>query len=224
MILGFCGNSNSGKTFMIEQIIKKFGKKYKINVVKHTLHGIDVSGKDSTIFRSAGAREVVLIGDEVVRFQSFQPVFSVIKSLSGEITLVEGFKTEKFIPKICLGTAKCVGCVLTDPTLEEVIKYISKNIEIEKIEKKLPNFNCGECGHSNCKEMAMAIYEGKDTFEHCRYWNPVASISVKVNGKDIYMGKFAQDIVIKTISGLLSSFKGVKDISDVKIKFRTKTQ
>ncbi len=221
MILGFCGPSNSGKTKLIEEILQKIKGKYRIAVVKHTPHGIDLKGKDSWRFKDAGANEVVLLGDEVVRFQNSQSLFSVLKSLKDyDIILVEGFKKEKFVPKVCLGSEECENCVLEKPDLSAVLDYIKEHLEIERILKKLPNFNCGECGHKNCEEMARAIYRGEDKFENCRYWNPNAQISVKVNGKDIYMGRFAQDVAMNTILGLLSSFKGVKEPKEVEIKIK----
>ena len=220
MILGFCGPSNSGKTTLIEKILQNIGEKYGVAVVKHTPHGIDLKGKDSWRLRNAGADEVVLIGDEVVRFQNPQSLFSVLKSLNYDVVLVEGFKKEKFLPKVCLGKEECENCVLEKPNLEGILDYIEEQLAIERILRKLPNFNCGECGHRNCEEMARAIYRGEDKFENCRYWNPNAQISVKVNGRDIYMGRFAQDVAINTIIGLLSSFKGVKDPKDVEIKIK----
>ena len=223
MILGFCGPSNSGKTKLIEEILKRIRRKYKVAVVKHTPHGVDLKGKDSWRFRNAGADEVVLLGDEVVRFQNSQSLFSILKSLEKyDVVLVEGFKKEKFLPKVCLGEEGCENCVLKKPDMDAILRYINENLEIEKILRKLPNFNCGECGHRNCEEMARAIYLGEDKFENCRYWNPNAQIIVKVNGKDIYMGRFAQDVAMNTILGLLSSFKGVKDPKDVEIKISKK--
>ena len=223
MILGFCGPSNSGKTKLIEEVVQKIKGKYKVAVVKHTPHGVDLQGKDSWRFKNAGAEEVVLVGNEMVRFQNSKPLFSVIKSLNEyDVILVEGFKKEKFLPKVCLGSDECENCVLKDSEVDEVMQYIKENIEIEKILKKLPNFNCGECGHKNCREMAEAIYRGEDKYENCRYWNPNAMISVKVNGKDIYMGRFAQDVAMNTILGLLSSFKGVREPKEVEIKISKK--
>ena len=101
--------------------------------------------------------------------------------------------------------------------MKDVLEYIRREIEIERILKKLPNFNCGECMHKNCREMAEAIYRGEDKFENCRYWNPHALIDLKVNGKDIYMGKFAQNVVMNTLLGLLSSFKGVGEVEEVEL-------
>ncbi len=222
MYLGFCGYSNSGKTSMIVELLQRL-KDYKIAVVKHTPHGIDMQGKDSTRFREAGAMEVVLLGDEQVHIKKVSSLFSLLKSLENyDIILVEGFKSYKFLPKICLGDAECENCIMRNPNIEDVLNYIEKEVKIERIMNELPNFNCGECNHRNCREMAEAIYRGEDDFKNCRYWNPNAVISVKVNGKDIYMGKFAQDVVIKTITGMLSAFKGVGDIEEVEIKYKVK--
>ena len=223
MFLGFCGTSDSGKTTMICEIIERM-KEYRIAVVKHTPHGIDTQGKDSDRFKKAGAEEVVLLNGESVHFKRGESLYGVLKSLREyDVILVEGFKRYKFLPKVCLGM-ECDGCVLRDPTVNEVMEYIRREVEIERIMDELPNFNCGECSHRNCREMAEAIYRGEDDFKGCRYWNPDAVISVKVNGKDIYMGKFAQDVVVKTITGMLSAFKGVDEIKEVKIEYKVKNQ
>jgi len=223
MFLGFCGSSNSGKTTMICELIEKL-KDYKVAVVKHTPHGIDVEGKDSERFKEAGAGEVVLLNSEAVHFRRGESLYRVLKSLRDyDVILVEGFKKYKFLPKVCLGM-ECDNCVLKNPMVDEVLEYIEREVAIEKIMRELPNFNCGECSHKNCREMAEAIYRGEDDFKGCRYWNPDAVISVKVNGKDIYMGKFAQDVVVKTINGLLSAFKGTGKIKEVEIRYRLKNQ
>ncbi len=223
MYIGFCGPSNSGKTTMICEIIKR-AKDLKIAVVKHTPHGIDLEAKDSSKFKEAGAKEVVILNDEAVHFRSGESLYGILKDLEDyDVTLVEGFKNYKFLPKVCLGM-DCENCVLRDPSVDDVLSYIRREIAIERIQRELPNFNCGECNHRNCREMAEAIYRGKDEFKNCRYWNPHALISVKVNGKDIYMGKFAQDVVIKTLTGLLSAFKGVDKIEEVEIKYKIKSK
>ncbi len=222
MILGFCGTSNTGKTTMIEKLTKDLvNKGFKVSVVKHTHHSVDLEGKDSARFRSAGAMRVILYGDEIVEFRERDSLFSTLKALNStmDVVLVEGFKKEKFIKKVCMSEG-CENCVFSNPEYDKVMKYILESVEIEKIERKLPGFNCGECGHRNCHEMAKSIHAGKNEFKDCRYWNPNAVVAVNVNGKDIYMGKFAQDILVNTLIGLLSSFKGVKNAEEVNIHFK----
>ncbi|HHE75590.1 MAG TPA: molybdopterin-guanine dinucleotide biosynthesis protein B, partial [Candidatus Aciduliprofundum boonei] len=87
MYLGICGPSNSGKTTLICNLLKAL-KDVKVAVVKHTPHGIDIKGKDSSLFKEAGAEEVVLIGDEVVHFKKNSNLFKVLEELSGKYELI----------------------------------------------------------------------------------------------------------------------------------------
>jgi hypothetical protein len=69
MILGFYGHSNSGKTSIIEGLVKRLKVKgYRVAVVKHTAHRgfeLDTEGTDSWRFRKAGAVLVDRkVGDE----------------------------------------------------------------------------------------------------------------------------------------------------------------
>ena len=55
-VVAFVGNSNSGKTTLVVQIVgilKKLG--YRVATVKHAAHGFDIDrpGKDSYRFREA---------------------------------------------------------------------------------------------------------------------------------------------------------------------------
>ena len=39
---------------------------------------------------------------------------------------------------------------------------VKEDARVKEVEKKLPNYNCGACGHPGCHEMAKAIVEGKE--------------------------------------------------------------
>ncbi len=61
-IISVVGKSNSGKTTLIEKLIKEIKKRgYKIGIIKHSLHGFDMdkSGKDSFKHAIAGADTVM---------------------------------------------------------------------------------------------------------------------------------------------------------------------
>ncbi|MBW1615989.1 MAG: molybdopterin-guanine dinucleotide biosynthesis protein B [Deltaproteobacteria bacterium] len=61
-IISVVGKSNSGKTTLIEKLIKEIKKRgYKIGIIKHSLHGfnMDKSGKDSFKHSAAGADTVM---------------------------------------------------------------------------------------------------------------------------------------------------------------------
>ncbi len=217
MIVAFCGPSNSGKTTFIEEIIKAFGDKYSIAVIKHTPHQVDVKGKDSFRFIAAGADEVILVGEKLVRFQRPLDIKELLRNMNYDLILIEGFKNLTGVTKVCLGNTDCIECTFKNPAKSDVLKYIEREIAVEKIMKKLPNFNCGECGFRDCRGMAEMILEGKSTYDHCRYWNGDSYVKLVVNGKNIYLGKFAQKVVYGTIMGLIGALKDVKNPEKIQI-------
>ena len=46
-------------------------------------------------------------------------------------------------------------------------------------------------------------------------------ITVKVNGKQISLTEFPSEIIKNTITGMLQSLKGVDEINEVEIRFKT---
>lgn len=96
--------SNSGKTTLIEGLIKKLkAKKYTVSTIKHDVHGFDIDkkGKDTYKHRMAGADNVSI---------SSRNRFALIRELSEELPLeniinemppsdfiiVEGYKNSKY--------------------------------------------------------------------------------------------------------------------------------
>jgi molybdopterin-guanine dinucleotide biosynthesis protein B len=108
-IFGIVGWKNSGKTTLIAKLIRHFsGQGLKAAAVKHAHHAFDIDheGKDSFLYREAGASAVAI---------SSAKRFAVIKELQGspepslldlvalvspaDLILVEGFKGERH-PKL----------------------------------------------------------------------------------------------------------------------------
>lgn len=94
-------SSNSGKTTLIEQIVRILKTRgLRIAVVKHASKGfeLDREGKDSWKFRKAGADAVVLVGPDqlaVMKDIRQQPDDDGLMKMTGDVDLVikEGFKT-----------------------------------------------------------------------------------------------------------------------------------
>lgn len=95
---GFYGNSNSGKTTVIERVIRALKERgYKVIAVKHT--HLDVradEGKDTERFRKAGAIFSVLSAKEqssivLDRALGIEEILRVMEPLC-DVVLVEGFK------------------------------------------------------------------------------------------------------------------------------------
>ncbi len=108
-ILGIVAKySNSGKTTLIEKLIEQFKKeKFKVGVLKHTVHTIEIDkkGKDTYRFYEKGADTIIIdTYDQIVirkRLNSPVPVKYIKDTYfkDVDIVLVEGHKGGNF-PKI----------------------------------------------------------------------------------------------------------------------------
>jgi molybdopterin-guanine dinucleotide biosynthesis protein B len=144
---------------------------------------------------------------------------------------IKGFKKEKTVPKIvCLrgepddadrdrsqdlfdGLAICaVGPAdqmggLSVPLLgRDEVEMIADLVEEKAF--KLPNLDCGGCGHERCYDLAREIVAGRGSVEECVSLQPTTE--VRIDGQPMPMNPFISGIVRRTILGLLSSLKGFK--------------
>jgi molybdopterin-guanine dinucleotide biosynthesis adapter protein len=108
-VFGFAGQSGSGKTTVIENLIPLFSSmSLTVSVIKHTHHSFDVDspGKDSWRQRHAGAKEVLLTSDirwalmHELRGAPEPELPEQLRHLSScDLVLVAGFKRQP-IPRL----------------------------------------------------------------------------------------------------------------------------
>ncbi len=108
-IFGIVGWKNSGKTTLIERIVREFtAQGFAVSTIKHAHHtfDIDVPGKDSYKHREAGAREVLVASAArwaLVHELRGAPEPSLVELVAHiapcDLILVEGFKQHDH-PKI----------------------------------------------------------------------------------------------------------------------------
>ena len=124
-ILCIYGAQNSGKTYLITQLIKILTKQqYKVATIKHVHHKdftVDTPGKDSFAHKRAGANTVVISAKKETSYildreQSLEEIIRTIELIkSPDIILAEGFKQAKF-KKIRVGnTKRLVNTIITVP-------------------------------------------------------------------------------------------------------------
>lgn len=105
-VLSIVGHSNTGKTTLIEKLIREFKQLgYRIGVIKHASHGFDIDhkGKDSWRHHAAGADAVMVTSqNQMALFKNIETddIDSLI-SFFGDVDIVftEGFKRQSK-PKI----------------------------------------------------------------------------------------------------------------------------
>jgi molybdopterin-guanine dinucleotide biosynthesis protein MobB len=192
-IFGIYGNSDMGKTTLIEHLVSQLTKEgYIVATVKQTKKAIslDTMNKDTWRYHNVGAGLVVFSSQCETDFLLYKTFgFSeIIERISSfgcyDVILVEG-ANDSNIPKIQLGTGK------------------KRNNTVASYE-------------GNIKEILILIkgeLKKKPLLQH---------LNISVNGKNIPLTKFPEQIIINTIIGMLSSLKGVQDINEFILELKRK--
>ena len=102
-ILSVVGRSKSGKTTLLEKLIRELAARgRRVGTIKHHYHGpvtVDIPGKDSWRHRQAGARAVALLSSDTVFVVRDTPAAMSLEALTHlgfcgvDLVLTEGFKS-----------------------------------------------------------------------------------------------------------------------------------
>jgi molybdopterin-guanine dinucleotide biosynthesis protein B len=235
-VIGIIGYKNSGKTTLTQALARELTRRgHRVAVIKHLSHHLDLPGKDTTILGGAvGQVGFISPQESGVFWKKRLSLEDITPHLEADIILAEGFKSEKTFPKIvCLrgepddrdlfdGLAICAvfptpsqGVAGGGSYAEGMGVPLLGRDEVGKIADlveqkafKLPNLDCGGCGHERCYDMARAIVAGTDSPEDCVSLQPTTE--VRIDGQPMPMNPFISSIARSTILGLLSPLKGFK--------------
>ncbi|MFC1968592.1 molybdopterin-guanine dinucleotide biosynthesis protein B [Chloroflexota bacterium] len=112
-IVSFVGQSNSGKTMLLEKVVRELKiRGYRVAVIKHSPHGfeIDKPGKDTWRLAQAGSDIVAISSMNKMAFierMDTEPTLTQIEALFGgkvDIVLAEGYKNGNTAKIRILGT------------------------------------------------------------------------------------------------------------------------
>ncbi|KAF5051985.1 Molybdopterin guanine dinucleotide synthesis protein B [anaerobic digester metagenome] len=131
-VIQFAGWSKTGKTSLIEKVLRVVPQEMTAGVVKHlggTHPFILEPGRDTTRFFSQGAAVVTGIDGEkgvtLVRDDSLEAALDRLSDAGCDLALVEGFKTVPFA-RVVVGDLASERVVLRDPAPEEVIAALEQ--------------------------------------------------------------------------------------------------
>ena len=125
-IIQVVGSSDSGKTTFIKELIPELKKKGKVAVIKHLGDHTYTfeEGKDTTVFFDAGADISVGIDSQkavaALRKNTLEDILGMLFHQGIDFAVIEGFKQRTF-PKIVIGNLTADNCVLSNPSVDEVI-------------------------------------------------------------------------------------------------------
>jgi len=69
----------------------------------------------------------------------------------------------------------------------------------------LGNLDCGDCGYETCYQHAQAIQAGRSSLEKCTVLKADQKAKVTIDGTSLPLKGFVQDIIRKTVLGMISS-------------------
>ncbi len=229
MILGIYGYQDSGKTMLVEELVRALVKKgYMVSSIKHTPHDktIDSEGKDTWRHWKAGSDPVVFSSDTETTIikHSKTSADDIARMLMAEfkpdVLVIEGFKGGSF-PKVAIGNVTPrKGTVLKNPKLAEIVEYTEREVAVERIKDQLPGLDCRKCG-LDCDGLARAIVAGRRKLKDCKELSGIG-VEVLVGGKRMAVGKFVASIVDETVRGMLGSLKGYEPGKFVEIRLEPK--
>ncbi|WP_297470543.1 molybdopterin-guanine dinucleotide biosynthesis protein B [Thermococcus sp.] len=239
--MAFVGFKKSGKTTTVEAVARVLKERgYRVVIAKSMHSNFDREGSDTWRFSQVADAVLVRAHDtDAVLFKA-KDINALFSMVSADFLLLEGFKSVQHVPKvICArneedvgelndGLAVAVSGIIASIGVEEIegLPVIDATKEPEKlanlVEKRafmLPNIDCGLCGFS-CAEMARMIVKGEKTLKDCVVLSSKPKVTVKIDGQVLPMKDWVQELVEKTIKGMLSAMKGYREGRRIEIVIR----
>lgn len=242
-VFSVIGITKSGKTTTIENIIKELKKRnYTVGSVKE-IHfekfKIDTEGSNTYRHKEAGSQLVTARGmyETDILFQKKLSINEILSFYNHDFVILEGV-SDTCAPKIVTvhnakgilekfdETTFAISGQISEGLLEfQGIPVINSLTDIEKlvdlIEEKvfdrLPDMDdecCQKCGYT-CSQLAALILKGKAERRDCALTEQ--SITLKINGKEVTMVPFVQNVLINIIEGIAKELHGYTENGDIEI-------
>ncbi len=200
-ILAVVGNSQAGKTRLIERLIPELIRRgLTVAVVKHCPHGfqLDMEGKDTHRFFRAGAEAVAMAGPDqtalVKRSSATADLYAFARTAfpEADVVLVEGGKGIKGFRKIEI-LRRGVSEKPSSPSSELVAMVADFAAESEKPVLDPENVP----GVADIVEKAVQDEDDE--------------VVLEVEGSPVPIRTFAQEFIKNVVLGMIRSLHGVKD-------------
>lgn len=227
-ILGVMGTKDTGKTTLVTKIVEKMvQKQYKVGTVKYSHVTFDLEDRDTGKHRQAGAQIVVGTGKETfILFDhplELEKIISTIEFNDGlDFLILEGFKSSKFA-KFSVSDLKDEYTIqqvdvktLDEQKIDELVQLVE-----ERSYGLLQDLNCRKCGFDSCYEFATNKVQGQAPDIDCK--SQFRQALLQVNGQRIPLNPFVQNIISKTVTGMIDSLdKDSESIESIELMVRHK--
>jgi molybdopterin-guanine dinucleotide biosynthesis protein B len=212
-IVSIVGKSDSGKTTLLEALIKALGQRgYRIAVIKHAAEAFetDTPNKDSWRFSQAGS-EVSAISSKdrlaVTRRLETDPDPQALLQYVGadcDLVLTEGFKQYPY-PKIEVIRGE-QGLDPVSPAEQLLVIVTDKPVNA-----KVPQFDKGE------------VDKIADLIEQKYLAGAADSVDLFVNGRYIPLDSSGKNLLFRTLVAIVSGLPGIDPLKRLGIFMRRKS-
>jgi molybdopterin-guanine dinucleotide biosynthesis protein B len=212
-ILSIVGRSNSGKTTLLEKLIRELtARGRRVGTIKHHFHGpveVDVPGKDSWRHKRAGAHAVALSSPEtlfVIRDTPRELPLEVIAHqalFEMDLVLTEGFKSGP-MPKIEVSRA-----VLDLPLLCGAEDRLAAVVTDRDLRLPVPRFGLEEVG-------PLADFIER---EFLKAAGP-SRVDVLVGGRRVFLDEQAQEILARIVRSVVGDFRNLGGGPPIELRVR----
>lgn len=247
-VFSVAGYTKSGKTTTIEHIIKELKKRrYTVGSVKD-IHfegfKIDTDGTNTHRHKVAGSQLITARGlyETDVLFQKQLTLEEIAKFYDVDYLVVEGIRDanipmiltadcmedldERYNKKVFMISGKIADTIEDYKGLEAISAFDNVKGIVDKIEAStfpmLPNFDpkcCSACGY-DCQTLCERIVAGDSSYEDCLI--KAMNVSLTIDGNEIDMVPFVQNILRNSIEAVVSELDGYKKNSTIEIKLNEK--
>ncbi|MEM4576986.1 MAG: (Fe-S)-binding protein [Candidatus Nezhaarchaeales archaeon] len=223
--IGIVGSTREARLRLMSELGDKLGKEgYSVLLVFRDYdYNYDYNSPKITLVMST-------IGSSIFIRANFRVSLDDVKSLiPGRwcLALIDGFEEDPYIvAAVSMSDVKKFG--LKSMAIVPMTEKIEKEIEgpwkykvmrtddligivrerlIKDILNSLAQDNCGQCGFSNCRELAEAIAKGEGTLLKCA--KRKENVKLIVNGENVQLNQFTSKVLVQMLQGLVSILKGV---------------
>ncbi|HOB87128.1 MAG TPA: molybdopterin-guanine dinucleotide biosynthesis protein MobB [Bacillota bacterium] len=243
-VFSVIGITKSGKTTVVEKLIGELRRRrYTVGSVKD-IHfekfAIDTEGTNTYRHKMAGSQLVTARGlqETDVLFPRRLSVGEILAFYQHDFVALEGVDDYN-VPKIVAAhhtgevderlddSVFAISGVLANEGIKEyrglpvfnVLTDAEALVDLieEKVPRLLPDFPpecCSGCGMS-CREFLAALLRGERRRSDCLLES--ASVRLKIGGREIAMVPFVQEVLRKTVVGLVSTLEGYRDYAAIEI-------
>jgi molybdopterin-guanine dinucleotide biosynthesis protein B len=237
------GYKNTGKTQVVEALVRELSDRgFRVGTLKHTVEEapLDTPGKDTWRHMEAGAVSTAILGETTTAFfhrESFK-VKDALENLGNiDFLVLEGFKSLKTVSRIIVLENPSDIDLINGLELAFVPKQSTKLdlstsvplVSLSQVEKLgdiveknafpiLQGHDCGKCGYKSCSLLGKALILGEADVSKC-FHNLSGGVAVKVNGENMQLNNYVQNVFQNILLGLIKTLKLCKPPQKIEVSF-----